>query len=345
MKKLSSKLFHHLENSHHLNLNLCQTNVIYEIEKLLKNKSKINLFRKSSSLKSGIYIQGNVGVGKSILLKSLKFIYPDSELLHFNELIFQLQSKSTRNQKKIHELMAKKLIIIDEFFIDNLASLILFEKFILNLINLKVPVIMCGNKHLSRIYDDPVNKDVCKRVRKLFTDFFHSINIKSKLDYRIMGKLNYDFFFIKKNKSKQDYIIKKLSCESKPKKVEFGRIGNNFFLDKIYGNLIDLNFTEFFTRNLVFQDYMIIAKKIKIFIIRDIKQFDENSKNIITRFISFIDVLYENKNILSISTNVGLDEIYTGKTNYEEFKRTVSRLREMGSEQYINEHLKNFWNL
>ena len=43
---------------------------------------------------------------------------------------------------------------------------------------------------------------------------------------------------------------------------------------------------------------MIIAKKIKIFIIRDIKQFDENSKNIITRFISCIDVLYENKNIL-----------------------------------------------
>ena len=87
---------------------------------------------------------------------------------------------------------------------------------------------------------------------------------------------------------------------------------------------------------------MIIAKNIKIFVIRDIKKFDENSKNIITRFISCIDALYENKNILSISTNVELDEIYTGKTNYEEFKRTISRLKEMGSQEYINENLNNF---
>ncbi len=86
---------------------------------------------------------------------------------------------------------------------------------------------------------------------------------------------------------------------------------------------------------------MIIAKKIKIFVIRDIMQFDESSKNLISRFISFIDVLYENKNILSISTNVGLDEIYSGRTNYEEFKRTISRLKEMGSQEYINENLNN----
>ena len=98
MQKLSSKLFSHLENFHHINLNSCQTRVIFEIEKLLEDKGKINLFRKSSSLKSGIYIQGDVGVGKSILLKSLKLIYTDSQLLHFNELIFQLQSKSKRNQ-------------------------------------------------------------------------------------------------------------------------------------------------------------------------------------------------------------------------------------------------------
>lgn len=341
MKKISSKLFHHLENIHHINLNPCQANAIFEIEKLLKNRSKINLFKKSSNPKSGIYIQGDVGVGKSILLKSLKLFYPDSELLHFNELIFQLQSKSKKNQEKVYELITKKLIIIDEFFIDNLTSLILFEKFLLNLIKLKIPVIMCGNKHLSLIYDDPTNQQLCTRIKELFNDFFYSINIKSKLDYRITNKIDYDFFLIKKNKSRQDIIIKKLSCDSSPRKLEFERIGNKFSLDNTYGNLIDLDFIDFFNKNLVFQDYMIIAKKIKIFVIRDIMPFDESSKNLISRFISFIDVLYENKNILSISTNVGLDEIYSGRTNYEEFKRTISRLKEMGSQEYINENLNN----
>ena len=62
-------------------------------------------------------------------------------------------------------------------------------------------------------------------------------------------------------------------------------------------------------------------------------------KNILARFISFIDVLYENKNILSISSNVGLDELYIGNTNFSEFKRTISRLKEMGTNKYINKNL------
>ena len=103
--------------------------------------------------------------------------------------------------------------------------------------------------------------------------------------------------------------------------------------------MIDLEFKEFFSKNFVFQDYEIIAKKIKVFIIRNVRQMDENSKNLLTRFISFIDVVYENKNILSISSNVELDKLYVGKTNAYEFKRTLSRLKEIGSNKYIDINL------
>ena len=108
---------------------------------------------------------------------------------------------------------------------------------------------------------------------------------------------------------------------------------------QVYGNLIDLEFDDFFEKNLEFQDYNLIAKKIKIFVLRNIKQLDESKRNILARFISFIDVLYENKNILSISSNVGLDELYIGNTNDSEFKRTISRLKEMGTNKYINKNL------
>jgi len=48
------------------------------------------------------------------------------------------------------------------------------------------------------------------------------------------------------------------------------------------------------------------------------------------------------KNILSISTRVELDNIYCGKKNIVELKRTISRLKEMGSNTYITKNLKNF---
>ena len=67
---------------------------------------------------------------------------------------------------------------------------------------------------------------------------------------------------------------------------------------------------------------------------------DENNKNFVYRFISFIDALYENKVVLSLSSDVELKELYLGKTNVFEFKRTLSRLEEMSSNSYINKNIK-----
>ena len=98
-------------------------------------------------------------------------------------------------------------------------------------------------------------------------------------------------------------------------------------------------FLHLFEKNLIFQDYELIAKKFKIIIIRNVPKMTEDYKNLVARFIFFIDVIYENKNILSISTDVELEKIYLGRTNSFEFKRTVSRLKEMGSNAYVKDNL------
>ena len=98
---------------------------------------------------------------------------------------------------------------------------------------------------------------------------------------------------------------------------------------------------NFFEKNLEFQDYLLIAKKNKLY---NIKKHSPNgrriTKIILYRFISFIDAFYENKVVLSLSSNVQLNKIYLGKTNAFEFKRTLSRLEEMGSDSYINKNIK-----
>ena len=76
------------------------------------------------------------------------------------------------------------------------------------------------------------------------------------------------------------------------------------------------------------------------FILRDLIQLNDNSQDLAARFIFFIDVLYENKNILSLSTDTELDKIYLGNINSFEFKRTISRLKEMRSSDYIDNNLK-----
>lgn len=341
MKNLHSKLLHYLENNKQINPSKCQINVISKVDDLIKNNNKIKIFKSSKNQSHGIYIYGSVGVGKSVLLKALSDVLPDSELMHFNDLIFNLQSKNKIFFKKIKELKKKRLILIDEFFINNLTILILFKNFLDDFEKLKIPIVMSGNNKLVSIYDDPVNPILCKNIKAKLESYFSIIKIRSKVDHRKKNEINHDFYFISQKKStEQQKLIKKLSNSNNFKEKLFIRRGNSFRLDKIYDNLIELEFESFFKKNLIFQDYEIVAKEIKIFVLRNIIQMDETSKNFLTRFISFVDVLYENKNILSISTDVELEKLYLGTTNANEFKRTISRLTEMGSNNYINKYIK-----
>ncbi len=340
MKNLKFKTLSFLKNHHQITPNTFQIEATTEIEKTLINNQKLKIFRSSKIYKKGIYIYGSVGAGKSVLMNALSKTFPNSKLLHFNDLIFKLQSKNKSAYHYVETLKKRKLLLIDEFFINNLTIYILFKDFIEMFEKLRITIIMSGNFKLSKIYEDPVNPKLCKEINDKLKSFFGIIQIKSKVDYREKYKINSDFYFIGKHKKNQQRkLIKKLSESSKHEEKLFRRKGNSFKLDNVYGNLINLKFEDFFSKNFIFQDYEIIAKKIRIFIVKDIVQMNENSKNLLSRFISFVDVLYENKNILSISSNVELNELYCGKTNANEFKRTISRLKEMGSNAYINKHL------
>ena len=341
MKNLSTKIVSHLETQNHINPNICQINAISEIESKLSRSLKQKIVAVFKKEFTGIYLYGSVGVGKSVILKALNFLFENSEIFHFSDLIFHIQ-KSESLKKEFD--IKKKLILIDEFYINNLTNIILFKKFLSDSLKKKKIVIMTGNRKITQIYDDPVNKKLCKDIKVFLDENFKQIKMTSSVDYRSMENVNHNFFFIKKDNaySFQNLLRKQLAITSIPRDLVLKRKGYNFTLNNFYGNLVDIDFKSFIKKNLVFQDFLMIAKKVKFIILRDIPKLDHNLKDFIHRFISLIDAFYENKNILSISTRVELDDLYCGKQHIVELTRTISRLKEMGSNTYITKNLKNF---
>ena len=203
---------------------------------------------------------------------------------------------------------------------------------------------MTGNKEITNIYNDPVNENVCKEIRLFLSENFTQIKMKSKVDYRSKENVNNNFFFIKKKNFSfsQNKLIKQIATTSRPRDLIIKKRGYTFSIKNYYGNLLDIEFKNFFQKKLIFQDFVIISKKVNFLILRDIPKLYEGDKDKIYRFISFVDALYENNNVLSISTRVELENIYNGKSNSFEFKRTLSRLKEMGSNTYITKNLKKF---
>ncbi len=101
MKNLNLKLVSYLKKENHINPNPCQEIVASKVTKLIEGNAKPRIFKLNSNLKLGVYIFGSVGVGKSVIIKALNIVYPNSEMLHFNDLIFHLQSKNSTTKNYI----------------------------------------------------------------------------------------------------------------------------------------------------------------------------------------------------------------------------------------------------
>lgn len=83
-------------------------------------------------------------------------------------------------------------------------------------------------------------------------------------------------------------------------------------------------------------DYIAISKKFTVVIISSVRSINKDEHNIATRFIHFIDSAYFNRVLLFMEIDCEPEKIYSSGTKYFEFKRTISRLREMNSEAYLN---------
>ena len=109
------------------------------------------------------------------------------------------------------------------------------------------------------------------------------------------------------------------------------RINDRTFTCK--GNTKDfiwLSYKDFFRQNLAISDFLLICKDFEWFFIDDFEQNDDYGKDIIRRFIGFIDIAYIEKVKIKFFINVDdIRSLYTGDELSFLWDRTVSRLEEM----------------
>ena len=83
-------------------------------------------------------------------------------------------------------------------------------------------------------------------------------------------------------------------------------------------------------------DYIEIARWYPTIILSGVPQLDEFSENQARRFIALVDEFYDRHVKLIVSADLPPDGLYTGKRLRFEFERTVSRLIEMQSTEYLH---------
>ena len=117
MEKLNEKLLNRLKNFNNIQPNHCQIEATKIISKKLSNQKNFSITRFIFNVRN-IYLYGSFGVGKSVLIKALNYIYPNSIIFHFSDLIFFLQKNHNKEMELLKKFGGCKVILVDEFFIN-----------------------------------------------------------------------------------------------------------------------------------------------------------------------------------------------------------------------------------
>ena len=303
------------------------------------------IFKKKKK-KLGFYLIGDVGVGKTMILNFLFNELKEKKLrLHFNEFmikfhdfIFQNKDKENGIELFVKDLNKKtQIIYFDEFQVTNIVDAMILGKLFKKIFEEKIKVIFSSNIKINNLYKDGLQRDQFIPFIKILENNCYEKELSIKEDYRSSNNQNLVRFLSPINKSSNfsfnkffRKITKNKNKNSKVLKIK----GRSLVLENFYDKVVKFEFDELCNRNLGSEDYIKIAENCEFIFIKNLPNFDENNSNQQQRFITLIDIIYEKKIPLMITSQVDLNLIESSKNLAKPFKRTISRLYELTSIDY-----------
>ena len=341
-------------------LNLCENkeyevneNQISIVEKLSEyynlnfNQSLIKKIFKDKNKKSGFYLVGDVGVGKTMILNFFFSSLKEKKYrLHFNEFMIKFHEFIFENKKKgknqglekfVEKLSDKtQILYFDEFQVTNIVDAMILGKLFKKIFEENIKVIFSSNIKIKDLYKNGLQRDQFMPFIKILEHNCSEIELEIPEDYRTNKNIPLDRFLSPIDESsnfKFNKFFRKMT-KNREKTTKILNIkGRKLIIENFYNRVTKFNFDELFNNNLGSEDYIGIAKESDLIFIENLPNFNEDNSNQQQRFITFIDIIYEKKIPLMIKSEVDLNSLCSSKSLTEPFKRTLSRLYEMTSQK------------
>lgn len=349
-----------------ISLDLSQIAIIDEICKIhqdviyynKKQNSKFFWLAGRAKLPKGIYLYGEVGRGKSILINSLFELIPIKKKLyiHYHNFMSQIHKelKFYRSQQEDSKtdyvaIIAKKLtqnyqfIYIDELEIKDITDAMLIGRLFEAIFKYDCIIAITSNRHPDELYKDGLQRDLFIGFIDLIKKNLQVLHLGANQDYRLLKASGFSkTYFAPLNDDNREAMKKYFEQLTEGKSTEKKEIIVNkrsIICNKTYKNICWFEFDELLKEALGSADYEAISLNFKIIFLSNIPKLVAEDREEARRFITLVDHLYINKNILICSAEVEPDLLYEHGKNMFEFKRTISRLQEMQSEDYLKGNL------
>jgi len=314
-----------------------------------KNKRANRIVRLISKpeIPRGVYMWGGVGRGKSFLMDSFFSVVPvvRKVRLHFHEFMRDVHGQLDELKgmedplKEVARRISKKyrLICFDEFHVSDVADAMLLYNLLKALFDNGVSFVMTSNYDPDSLYPDGLHRDRMLPTIALLKDQLDVLNVDSGNDYRhraLEQVQSYHMPLCAETDSKLRAAFQALAGASEEE--PFVRIeGRTIPCLRRAGDVIWFDFHALCGGPRSQNDYLEISSQFHSVILSSIPRMSASMSSEARRFTWLIDVFYDHKVKLIMSAEVAPDELYMHGVLSNEFHRTVSRIVEMQSREYM----------
>ncbi|MFD1199005.1 cell division protein ZapE [Brucella gallinifaecis] len=315
--------------------------------------------RKEIAIVKGLYVHGEVGRGKTMLMDMFFELLPveRKRRAHFNDFMADAHERINAHRQALKrgetkqedpippvaEALAEQawVLCFDEFTVTDIADAMILSRLFSALFERGVVLIATSNVAPDNLYRDGLNRQLFLPFVDILKKHVDVINLDSRTDYRL-EKLDRQPVYLtplgSETAKRMDaaWSAHKNGAEEQPDIIHIK--GRDIPVQQAVPGAARFTFEELCSQPLAASDYMAIVSRYQTLFIDNVPVLDQSRRNEAKRFILLIDVLYDHHARLFVSAEAQPEKLYQTSQGVEafEFDRTASRLFEMQSAEYLD---------
>lgn len=302
---------------------------------------------KRPAIPRGVYMWGGVGRGKSFLMDAFYQTVPlkRKARLHFHEFMqgVHRELEQVKGQSDPLDAVALKiakryrLICFDEFHVSDIADAMILYRLLLKLFEHGVSFVMTSNYEPSTLYPDGLHRDRILPAIKLIQDRMDVMNVDTGVDYRRRSLEQVRMYLTplsEQTRQELQVAFDHLS-DGAPREPVLTVQNRELHAVALSGSVVWFDFDTLCGGPRSQNDYLELASRFHTVILSDVPRMKASQSSEARRFTWLIDVFYDHKVKLIMSAECEAEQLYTEGQMANEFHRTVSRILEMQSKEYL----------
>lgn len=302
----------------------------------------------------GIYLWGSVGRGKTVLMDMFFHLLPfkQKERYHFHRFMQHVhqQLKALQGESDPLYLVAKAfkartcIICFDEFYVTDIADAMILAELFRHLFLLGVTLVATSNIKPDDLYANGLQRDKFLPAISLIKENTQVISMDGNTDYRMQYLANTQLYQYPADEKTEQNLLKyfhKLAAEEGFKDKSLRIVDREIPSKWCAEDIVWFDFKVLCDGPRSTLDYIQIARDFKTVLLSHVTLMNEANEDVARRFIALVDEFYDHKVTLILSAHEPLGRLYQGKRHVTDFQRTISRLTEMQSLDYLQQrHLR-----